>query len=377
MPVSNEKSSNKAVGMALSPTRADQNTNGVSMKAHKEAGAGQDVISPIVAKLAAKLPPVEDARFSLYKTPDGYRAIMNWYDDALELIHCDYESQFVKTRFGHTHMIAAGDKDAEPLILIAGVAGCAPLWHRQIPALAEHFRVYALDVVGQPGRSDPYPPSFLNDDYSQWLCDVLDGLHLDKAHFAGTSVGGWIVMKMGIQAPERVNKIVMLSPTGVSRARLPVKIWLTKVLNKKKDANELEGDLTAKSVSSRSPGDGKTFDRQLARLMALATRHYRVDRSVGVYNEKTQKVDIGKGLRVLRKFFLSEPKRELRKMKMPSLLVFGEQETLYNPVPIVKRAKKIIPHLETTIVKGAGHAAIYDRPEDANRIIIDFLRKPA
>jgi pimeloyl-ACP methyl ester carboxylesterase len=347
------------------------------MKAHKEAGAGQDVISPIVAKLAAKLPPVEDARFSLYKTPDGYRAIMNWYDDALELIHCDYESQFVKTRFGHTHMIAAGDKDAEPLILIAGVAGCAPLWHRQIPALAEHFRVYALDVVGQPGRSDPYPPSFLNDDYSQWLCDVLDGLHLDKAHFAGTSVGGWIVMKMGIQAPERVNKIVMLSPTGVSRARLPVKIWLTKVLNKKKDANELEGDLTAKSVSSRSPGDGKTFDRQLARLMALATRHYRVDRSVGVYNEKTQKVDIGKGLRVLRKFFLSEPKRELRKMKMPSLLVFGEQETLYNPVPIVKRAKKIIPHLETTIVKGAGHAAIYDRPEDANRIIIDFLRKPA
>jgi len=373
----NEKSSSMAVGMARGPERADQNTNGVSMKAHKEAGGGQDVISPVVAKLAAKLAPVEDARFSLYKTPEGYRAIMNWYDDALELIHCDYESQFVKTRFGHTHMIVAGDEDAEPLILIPGVAGCAPLWHRQIPALAEHFRVYALDVVGQPGRSDPYPPSFLNDDYSQWLCDVLDGLHLEKAHFAGTSVGGWIVMKMGIQAPERVNKIVMLSPTGVSRARLPVKIWLTKVLNKKKDANELESDLTAKSVSSRSPGDGKTFDRQLARLMALCTRHYRVDRSVGVYNEETQKVDLGKGLRVLRKFFLSEPKRELKKMKMPSLLVFGEQETLYNPVPIVKRAKKIIPHLETIIVKGAGHAAIYDRPEDANRIIIDFLRKPA
>ncbi|MGI9330553.1 MAG: alpha/beta fold hydrolase [Gammaproteobacteria bacterium] len=347
------------------------------MKARKEAADGQAVISPVVAKLAAKLPPVEDARFSLYKTPEGYRAIMNWYDDALEMIHCDYESQFVKTRFGHTHMIVAGDPEAEPLILIPGVAGCAPLWHRQIPALAEHFRVYALDIVGQPGRSDPYPPSFLNDDYSQWLCDVLDGLHIDKAHFAGTSVGGWIVMKMGMQAPERVKKIVMLSPTGVSRARLPVKIWLTKVLNKKKDANELESDLTAKSVSSRSPGDGKTFDRQLARLMALCTRHYRVDRSVGVYNEQTQKVSLGTGLRVLRKFFLSEPKRELRKMKMPSLLVFGEQETLYNPIPIVKRAKKIIPHLETNIVAGAGHAAIYDRPEDANRIIIDFLSKSA
>jgi len=236
------------------------------METANERTAERSFHNPRVARLAAKLPPVEDARFSLYKTPDGYRAIMDWYDNALELIDCEFESQFVPTRFGHTHMLVAGPADAEPLLLLPGVAGCAPLWHRQIPAFAEHFRVYALDVVGQPGRSDPYPPSFLNDDYSQWLCDVLDGLHIEKAHFAGTSVGGWIVMKLAIDAPERIRKLVMLSPTGISRAKLPVKIWLTKVLNKKKDANELEHDLTAKSVSSRSPGDGKTFDRQLARL---------------------------------------------------------------------------------------------------------------
>jgi pimeloyl-ACP methyl ester carboxylesterase len=332
--------------------------------------------NPIVARLAAALPPVEDARFSLYKTPEGYRAIMDWYDTALELIQCDFESQFVRTRFGHTHMLVAGPEDGEPLLLLPGVAGCAPLWHRQIPAFAEHFRVYALDVVGQPGRSDPYPPSFLNGDYSAWLCDVLDGLQVERAHFAGTSVGGWMVLKAAIDAPERMRKVVMLSPTGVSRAKLPVKIWLTKVMNKNKDANELEDDLTAKSVSSRSPGDGKTFDRQLARLMALCTRHYRVDRSVGVYNEQTQKVDVAKGLRVLRRFFLSESKSLLRQFNVPGLLVFGEQETLYKPEPIVKRAKRLIPHLETTIIQGAGHAAIYDRPEEANRVVLDFLRKP-
>ena len=346
------------------------------MKTSNDTTADRSFYNPAVARLAAELPPVEDARFSLYKTADGYRAIMDWYDNALELIDCEYESQFVKTRFGHTHMLVAGPEDAEPLFLLPGVAGCAPLWHRQIPAFAEHFRVYALDVVGQPGRSDPYPPSFLNQDYSTWLCDVLDGLRIDKAHFAGTSVGGWIVMKLAIDAPERIRKVVMLSPTGISRAKLPVKIWLTKVLNKKKDANELEDDLTAKSVSSRSPGDGKTFDRQLARLMALCTRHYRVDRSVGVYNEKTHKVDIGKGLRVLRRFFLAEPKAVLRQFSVPGLLIFGEQETLYKPEPIVKRAKRLMPHLETNIIQGAGHAAIYDRPDAANKAVLDFLRKP-
>ncbi len=336
-------------------------------------GSALDVAQP--ASTSTDLPPVEDRRLWLYKSTQGYQEIMSWYDDALKTIDCELESQFVKTRFGHTHMLVAGREDAEPLILIPGVAGCAPLWRRQIPAFARHFRVYALDIVGQPGRSDPNPPSFLNDDYVHWLTDVLDGLHIDRAHFAGTSVGGWVVLRMGIVAPERVRKIVMLSPTGVSRAKLPVKIWLTKVLNKRKDANALEDDLTAKSVSSKSPGGSfGTFDRQLARLMALCTRHYRVDRSVGVYNEKTEKVEIGKGLRVLRKFFLSEPKSALRSFRCPGMLIFGEHEVLYNPYKIVQRAEKLMPQLETDVIDGAGHAAIYDKPEEVNQVVIDYLK---
>jgi pimeloyl-ACP methyl ester carboxylesterase len=346
------------------------------MDPFKETGGQRAINSGRNVAAARSMPPIEDQRFSLYKTTDGYQAIMSWYDDVLDMIECEFESQFVKTRFGHTHMLVAGPADAEPLILIPGVAGCAPLWRKQLPDFARHFRVYALDIVGQPGRSDPNPPSFLNDDYTKWLCDVLDGLHIDKAHFAGTSVGGWIVLRMGIDAPERVRKIVMLSPTGVSRARLPVKIWITRVLNKKKGANELEDDLTAKSVSSKSPGGSfGTFDRQLARLMALCTRHYRVDRSVGVYDEETQKVDLRKGLKVLRKFFLSEPKRVLRQFSSPGLLIFGEHEVLYDPVRVSRRASKIIPGLETDIILGAGHAAIYDKPEEVNQVVIDYLRK--
>ena len=346
------------------------------MDPFKEVGGQRAIDSGRNRVRASEFPPIEDQRFALYKSTEGYQAIMSWYDDVLRLIECDFETQFVKTRFGHTHMLVAGPADGEPLILIPGVAGCAPLWRRQLPAFAEHFRVYALDIVGQPGRSDPNPPSFLNGDYTDWLCDVLDSLHIERAHFAGTSVGGWIVLRMGIDAPERVRKIVMLSPTGVSRARLPVKIWLTKVLNKRKGANELEDDLTAKSVSSKSPGGSfGTFDRQLARLMALCTRHYRVDRSVGIYDEATQKVDKGKGLKVLRKFFLSEPKSVLRRFKVPGLLVFGQHEVLYNPHKVARRAKKLMPQLETDVIEGAGHAAIYDKPDDVNAVIVDYLLK--
>jgi pimeloyl-ACP methyl ester carboxylesterase len=305
---------------------------------------------------------------------EGFHAITSWYDDLLSQFEIGVESVYVDTRFGRTHLLAAGPQGAEPLLLIPGVAGCAPLWRRQFPDLARHFRVYALDIPGQPGRSDPNPPSFLNDDYVEWLADVLDGLGVARAHVAGVSVGGWIAMRFAIAAPERVIKVAMLGPTGLSRARLPWRIWLTRVMKKGKDADALQNDLTARSVSSTSPGASfGTFDRSLARAMALCTRHYRVDRSLGIYDPNTRRVDKWRGLRVLRKFFMSEPKSLLRRFATPGLLVFGEHEVLYDPRRIAARAERLMPRLRSEIVYGAGHAAVYDKPQEVNRLLIDFF----
>ena len=158
----------------------------------------------------------------LYKSVDGYRAIMEWYESLTDKITVPFESLYVNTRFGRTHMLAAGPQGAPPLFLISGVAGCAPLWRRQLESLSANFRVYAIDIPGQPGRSDPNPPSFLNEDYSNWLLDVLDDLGIERAHFAGVSAGAWIAMRFGSLHPQRVRKVIMLGPTGISGARLPV-----------------------------------------------------------------------------------------------------------------------------------------------------------
>lgn len=314
------------------------------------------------------------ARMKLYRSEAGFNAIMSWYEDVLATIGIPVESVFVDTRFGRTHMLAAGPSDAEPLLLIPGVAGCAPLWRRQFPDLAKHFRVYALDIPGQPGRSDPNPPSFLNDDYPAWLVDVLDGLNLQRAHLAGVSVGAWVALRMAIFAPHRVFRVAMLGPTGLSRARLPWRIWLTRVMKKSKDADALQDDLTARSVTSKSPGGSfGTFDRTLARAMALCTRHYRVDWSLGIYDEATRRVDKWKGLKVLKKFFMSEPASLLRQFRSPGLLVFGEHEVLYDPDKVAVRARRLMPGLRCEIVPGAGHAAVYDKPAEVNRMLIEFF----
>jgi pimeloyl-ACP methyl ester carboxylesterase len=284
-----------------------------------------------------------------------------------------YESLYVPTRFGQTHMFAAGDRNAPSVLLVQGVAGSAPLWRYQLRDLSRQFRVYALDLVGQPGRSDPNPPSFLDDSFSLWLCDVLDELKIESAHFGGISAGGWLVFRFGLFAPERTRKVVMSGPTGLMRARLPVKIWFNNWVRKSKQVDALESSLTARSYSPKS--QTRAYDQQIARAMALATKHYRVDRSLGIYDERTRKVNRREGFRVLRAFFWPMPDADLRRLSRPGLLILGEHETLYDPQAAAARAKRLMPSVETLIYPGVGHTVLYDRPEEVNALIAAFLAK--
>jgi len=328
-------------------------------------------------------PVFVDSRMNLYKSAEGFQAIMNWYNDVVAEIDIEVESKYIETSFGRTHMLACGPEDAPPMFLLPGIAGCAPLWRRQFPDFAKSHRVYALDIIGQPGKSDTNVVSFLNTDFVDWLIEVQDQLGIRKADYVGNSVGGSLCMQMAIHAPERVSSIVLLAPTGIARAKLPIKIWVTKVMQKNKDANALEKDLTAKTVNKSTNGNateaggggGKfgTFDRQLARAMALATRHYRVDKSVGVYDDETGKVHWPTGLRVMKKFFMAEPRSELRKIKVPTLLIFGEHELLYKPYAIGRKASRLLDDVQVEIVKEAGHGAIFDQPVFVNQMISDFV----
>ena len=312
--------------------------------------------------------------FSLYKSEEGYKKMMSWYNRVQDEISVDHESIFADTRFGKTHIILAGKNNQKSILLIPGVAGCAPLWRHQINAFSEHFRVLAIDIVGQPGKSAANPPSVFNDDFTDWLEDIIHSLNLDKPHIVGVSTGGTTAMDMAIRKPDLIDKTVMCGPTGLARARLPFRQWL--LTARKKNTDALSDDLTASSFSK--PRSGETFgsfDRQLARGMALGTKHYRVDKSLGVYNEKSSRVDFIKALKVIGKFFFSVDKKRLKSFRNKGLLIFGEFEVLYNPWKISKRLEKLIPSLQIEIIKDAGHAAIYDQPEAVNEVVLDFLRK--
>jgi pimeloyl-ACP methyl ester carboxylesterase len=315
---------------------------------------------------------VQDNISQFYKTQEGYEAIRNWYDSLVAKFDFDHEFQYVDTRYGKTHIIVAGNKDAPPLILVQGLAGTAPLWYHQIPVFAKHFRVFALDTPGQPGKSDLNPPSFTQNGYSFWLNDVMDSLGIQRASFLGVSTGGWFLTKFSLYAPHRIDRMILVSPTGFIRARIPFKIWFDNIKNKKKNGQlSLESDLNARDYF---PGKGvKRYDRELAKAMALSTRHFRLQNSVGVVNDKTGKIVFSKAIGFTRKMFFAEPKSVLKKVTTNCLVILGDHEVLYNSKKLKVKLEKLIPSFSVHIISDSGHSVVFDDPEVFNKIALDYL----
>ena len=117
-------------------------------------------------------------------------------------------------------LMCFGERDAPPILLFHGVGDdSALMWIYNAAALAPHFRLYAIDTLGGPGKS--VPDSCYNKEFDDavWIDDILDGLRLKDVNIAGVSHGGYLAQYYTLVRPERVNKVICMAssvPAGVT-----------------------------------------------------------------------------------------------------------------------------------------------------------------
>lgn len=113
-----------------------------------------------------------------------------------------------------TRYLEAGRPGAPVVVLLHGATGSLEYFCANIAALAEHFRVIAVDMLGN-GLSEapdyPYTPSV----YRTHVRDFLDAMNIEKASFIGVALGSAIAVHMAHYHPERVEKVVMVSPGAI------------------------------------------------------------------------------------------------------------------------------------------------------------------
>ena len=148
----------------------------------------------------------------VYRNKKQEEIIRQTYDQLLKLWGCELLERDVQTNFGITHVIEAGQDGAPPLVLFHGVGDdSALMWIFNAAELSKHFKIYAIDTIGGPGKSVPNKNYNENFDDIAWIDQIFDELKLEKAFIAGVSNGGFLVQYYTLKHPEKVIKGISIS----------------------------------------------------------------------------------------------------------------------------------------------------------------------
>ncbi|MFZ3212625.1 MAG: alpha/beta hydrolase [Terriglobales bacterium] len=237
------------------------------------------------------------------------------------------ESRYVQLGPYRIHYFAGGA--GEPLVLVHGLGGGALDFTLIMPALAKQHRVYALDLLGYGASDRP------NVDYSitletNILRQFLDSQSLTRVSLAGWSMGGWIALNLAAQAPERVDRLVLLDSAGIKfTPTFDLRLFSPRTMA---DIQELEKLLTP------HPGRIPAFVLRDF-LRQLRAEDWVIERSVASMLTGRELMD-GK----------------LATVTMPVLMVWGKQDVV-TPLSIGEAMHRQMPQSVLAVLDGCGHLA--------------------
>jgi pimeloyl-ACP methyl ester carboxylesterase len=290
-----------------------------------------------------------------FKSDEARDRYMAAYDAVLRKWPIPYEEAYVPTSLGLTHVIVSGPRGAPPLVLLHAALATAVVWRPNVEGLSRRFRVYAVDVVGQGGKSVASRTIKTRGDYARWMNELFDGLGIKKASIVGNSYGGFIALNQASLAPGRVDRVVLIDPAGVFASLGPLMIQAAYEAAKGQ-VLALFGAPRPKPLDiSFILGGYPHFNPQDKDWLALGPML--LDGSVRMNG-------------ILPPVF---SRAELRMIKAPTLLLIADHEILYEPRATLRLAKARMPALEGEIVHNAYHLAAMAQPDVVNARIIAFL----
>jgi pimeloyl-ACP methyl ester carboxylesterase len=151
----------------------------------------------------------------LFSSEAAKKEIFGVYDQKLSELNINFQSKYLSTSFGNTHILVTGNPENPPLLLLHGSNGCAPIGLECYPNLTSKFQVFAIDVLAQPNKSDGTRLSMKDDSYGKWIHELIQKLNLDNVTIAGFSLGGLIILKTLAHKGEKIKAAYLASPAYI------------------------------------------------------------------------------------------------------------------------------------------------------------------
>src|SRR5262245_8202923 len=99
--------------------------------------------------------------------------------------------------------------------MLHGMGGEGSNFSAIMPALATHYRVFAVDLLGFGESDQPADANYSMASQAEMVRQFFESQQLERAHVLGVSMGGWVSLKFVSQWPQRVDRLILDSSPGV------------------------------------------------------------------------------------------------------------------------------------------------------------------
>ena len=278
-------------------------------------------------------------------------------EDYLVKKYSNSSSQFVAIEGNRLHIRDTGNPNGPVIVFIHGFGASLHTWEEWSIVLEKDFRVILFDLPGS-GLSGPDQKLDYSDDRSnQIILGLLDTLKVQKMSIVGNSIGGRIAWYFTAKYPERVEKLVLISPDGfespgMSYNKAPEIPSYLSMINyifpKFLFRENLEIAYSNKSVLS-----SQLFDRYYELALYPGNRQAMIDR--------------------MRQTVLKDPTPLLKKIDCPVLLLWGEGDAMI-PIRNAQDYLALMPQAKLQAMQNMGHLPQEEDPERSLSYVMKFLK---
>lgn len=253
--------------------------------------------------------------------------------------------------------------EGPPVLLLHGFGGEIWMWERQVTALSKRYRLYIPDLLGY-GYSDrpkvDYAPSL----FISMIRQFMDQLGVRSASLIGNSMGGGIAWAFAFTYPTRVDKLVLIDsipPQIVPAVRNRLFRWFLAIRQVPLLPYLAVALRTRRMV--RVALMQVVYDDRLVTEMVVE-RQYRISRIAGTARVMASTVRYADEV--------ARYAEALATLRKRTLIIWGEQDDLF-PVAVGSQLHASIQDSELAVIKGSGHMPMWEKPDETNRAILEFL----